>query len=354
MTFAIADRVKETSTTTGTGTYNLAGAVSGFRTFVDGVATGNTCHYVATLGANWEVGLGTVTDATPDTLARTRILASSNAGAAVNWGAGTKEILLTAPASAWKSISPTKGYIFDLTTSNAADAANDITVASGEATDESGEVVMALAASITKRLDAAWAVGDTGGGLNTGAEAANTWYEVILIMRQDTGVVDVMFSTTANRATLPANYTHKRRIGWIRNDAASAILAYKQVDDYFTLSIAINDVAITKTVTATNVALTVPPSTIARFRASVDGNTSVNANAGVMLKEIVEDTSGPSFATGISSLGYFDLATCASSGHFELRTDSSSQIKHDSEVAQASLDISTYGWIDNRRRFSAI
>lgn len=87
-----ADRVKETSTTTGTGTYSLAGAATGFRTFVAGVGNGNQCHYVATDGTDWEVGIGTVTDATPDTLARTVVLDSSNAGAAVNWGAGTRNI----------------------------------------------------------------------------------------------------------------------------------------------------------------------------------------------------------------------------------------------------------------------
>lgn len=92
-----ADRVKETSTTTGTGTYSLAGAATGFQTFVAGIGNGNTCYYCATDDTNWEVGIGTVTDATPDTLARTVILSSSNAGAAVNWGAGTRNIFCTQP-----------------------------------------------------------------------------------------------------------------------------------------------------------------------------------------------------------------------------------------------------------------
>lgn len=87
-----ADRVKETSTTTGTGTYSLAGAVAGFRTFVAGVGNANQCHYVATDGTDWEVGIGTVTDGAPDTLARTVVLDSSNAGAAVSWAAGTRDI----------------------------------------------------------------------------------------------------------------------------------------------------------------------------------------------------------------------------------------------------------------------
>lgn len=99
MALVYADRVQETSTTTGTGTYSLAGAVTGFQTFVAGVGNGNTCYYCAENGTDWEVGLGTVTDAAPDTLARTTVLASSNAGAAVNWAAGTRNLFVTLPGS---------------------------------------------------------------------------------------------------------------------------------------------------------------------------------------------------------------------------------------------------------------
>ena len=81
MGLVIADRVKETTTTTGTGTINLAGAVAAFQTFVAGIGNGNTCYYAITSGNNWEVGLGTVTDASPDTLSRTTILASSKSSA---------------------------------------------------------------------------------------------------------------------------------------------------------------------------------------------------------------------------------------------------------------------------------
>jgi len=99
MAFVNADRVKETSTTTGTGTYNLGGAVTGFRTFVAGIGNANLCNYVAENGTDWEVGIGTVTDAAPDTLARTLILASSNAGVAVNWGAGSKNLFCASLAA---------------------------------------------------------------------------------------------------------------------------------------------------------------------------------------------------------------------------------------------------------------
>ena len=101
MALVLNDRVKETTTSTGTGTINLAGAETGFETFVAGVGNSNTCYYcIAHQSADeFEVGLGTVTDATPDTLARTTIISSSNSDSAVNFSAGTKDVFCTLPAS---------------------------------------------------------------------------------------------------------------------------------------------------------------------------------------------------------------------------------------------------------------
>ena len=98
MALIVADRVQETSTTTGTGSFTLAGAVTGFRTFASVLATADTTYYTIADqgGANWEVGLGTFTS--PSTLARTTILSSSNAGSAVNFTAGTKNVFITYPA----------------------------------------------------------------------------------------------------------------------------------------------------------------------------------------------------------------------------------------------------------------
>ena len=101
MAFVLNDRVKETTTTTGTGTVNLAGAETGFESFVAGIGNSNTCYYaiVHQTADEFEVGLGTVTDATPDTLARTTVISSSNSDSAVNFSAGTKDVFCTLPAS---------------------------------------------------------------------------------------------------------------------------------------------------------------------------------------------------------------------------------------------------------------
>lgn len=94
MAFVLADFVRETTTTTGTGTLSLAGAVSGFRTFVAGVGNGNTTHYsIIASDGNWETGTGTVTNGSPATLARTSISASSNSGSAINLPSGTHTVI---------------------------------------------------------------------------------------------------------------------------------------------------------------------------------------------------------------------------------------------------------------------
>ena len=102
MALVINDRVRETSTTSGTGTLNLAGAVTGFRTFVDGIGNSNTTYYaIFEEGTNsFEVGLGTVTDATPDTLARTTVLSNSSGNTSkINFSGGTLSVFCTMPAS---------------------------------------------------------------------------------------------------------------------------------------------------------------------------------------------------------------------------------------------------------------
>lgn len=96
MPLVVKDRVKETTTTTSTGSYTLAGAAVGYQSF-SVIGNGNTTYYCVTNGTDWEVGIGTYT-ASGTTLSRDTILESSNSGSAVNWGSGSKDVFVTYPA----------------------------------------------------------------------------------------------------------------------------------------------------------------------------------------------------------------------------------------------------------------
>jgi hypothetical protein len=104
MALVINDRVRETTTVTGTGSATLLGAVTGYQSF-SVIGNGNTTYYTIADqgGPNWEVGLGTYSSGT---LARTTVLSSSNSGSLVNFTAGTKDVFVTYPSE--------KAVYFDL------------------------------------------------------------------------------------------------------------------------------------------------------------------------------------------------------------------------------------------------
>lgn len=137
MAFVLNDRVKETTTTTGTGTVNLAGAETGFESFVAGIGNSNTTYYAIVHQSldEFEVGLGTITDASPDTLARTTVISSSNSDSAVNFSAGTKDVFCTLPAS--------KAVVEDGSDNIALGAAPTVSNASGDLTlDVVGTIIL--------------------------------------------------------------------------------------------------------------------------------------------------------------------------------------------------------------------
>ena len=100
MALVINDRVKVTSTTTGTGAMALGAAVTGFETFAAGIGNNNTTYYcIFNQGTTeFEVGLGTL-DGSSANLTRTTVISSSNSDAAVNFASGTKDVFCTLPAS---------------------------------------------------------------------------------------------------------------------------------------------------------------------------------------------------------------------------------------------------------------
>ena len=98
MALVLKDRVKETTTTTGTGTITLAGAVTGYQAF-SAIGNGNTTYYVIedANGTGWEVGIGTYT-LSGTTLARTTVLASTNSDSQITLSSGTHTVFCSYPA----------------------------------------------------------------------------------------------------------------------------------------------------------------------------------------------------------------------------------------------------------------
>ena len=97
MSIVMADRVRETTVTTGVGNFTLAGVVAGgYLSFSAGVGVGNQCYYCCTDGVSFEVGCGTLSAAL--TLTRDNVFTSTNANALVNFSAGVKDVFVTLPA----------------------------------------------------------------------------------------------------------------------------------------------------------------------------------------------------------------------------------------------------------------
>lgn len=251
-------------------------------------------------------------------------------------------------------VSDIRGQIFGLTLSNnVTDPTNDIDIAAGSAVDSTGSVSMLLASSLTKRLDAAWAVGSGNGWLDTGV-IANTTYHVFLIRRPDTGVVDSLASTSPTAPTLPANYTQFRRIGAIIRVAA-AILSFSQNGDEFLLGTPVLDVNANNPGTSAVLrTLTVPAGikTTALLNVAIQNADSVNFFSTLLTPTDVNDVA-PIITGGTTTLGVASNSSGGSrflAAQAQVRVDASRQIRSRSPFSDANctLYIATRGWIDNR------
>lgn len=150
-------------------------------------------------------------------------------------------------------------------TNNGSDPFNDIDISTGSCTDSEASVIGDLSSSITKRLDASWAVGTNQGGLFSGSKTADTWYHVILIRKDSDGTIDVGFDTDEDGANAPVGWSAIRRLWSIVTDGGNKIRQFTAIGDYCHLDKPIQDysnTSITKntwyTVTHTVPAITDP------------------------------------------------------------------------------------------------
>ena len=151
MALVLADRVKETTTTTGTGTVTLLGAVTGFQSFA-AIGNGNTTFYTIAgqTGSEWEVGIGTYTSA-GTVLARTTVLSSSNSGSLVTFSSGTKDVFCTYPSS--KSVTGSQGYA-----ENDATISANQTITTGRNAMSAGPITIASSVTVTVPTGSTWTV----------------------------------------------------------------------------------------------------------------------------------------------------------------------------------------------------
>jgi len=178
MALIVADRVQETTTTTGTGTYTLAGAKDGFQSFA-AVGDGNTTYYACTDGTDYEVGIGTYT-ASGTTLARTTIIESSNSDAAVSWSAGSKDIFVTSPAD--KTLLVGRNLYADnpsSPTAPSATGANAVAIGNGATAGNSDAIAIGRDATTggtdSIAIGRATTTGSRATALGYGADATGQW-----------------------------------------------------------------------------------------------------------------------------------------------------------------------------------
>ncbi|CCM77131.1 hypothetical protein [Rhizobium mesoamericanum] len=243
-----------------------------------------------------------------------------------------------------------QGKLFGLTLSNnVSDATNDIDIAAGSAaSDTSPYYLMTLAAGITKRLDAAWAVGTNQGGLDTGSPA-NTSYFVWLIQRSDTGVVDVLFSASSTSPTMPTNYDRKRRIGAIIRESA-AIVAFKQVGNVFKRAPAVS-LNSTSAVASTLVSLAVPVGIVVQPILNSFMQIPAAASASNLIGDAAVGSANTTIHQLVSNFGTTEVnaeRVTIPGGFF---TDTSGNIYFARVITSGSITTNTMtvlGWIDDR------
>lgn len=151
MALVVKDRVKSSTTTTGTGTITLGAAALGFQAF-SVIGDGNTTYYtiVDTVNGTWEVGIGTYT-ASGTTLSRTTVLDSSNSGSPVSFASGSKDVFVAYPAE--RAVIGGMGYV-----ENSATISQSATINAGNNAISAGPVTLASGVTVTVPSGSVWTV----------------------------------------------------------------------------------------------------------------------------------------------------------------------------------------------------
>lgn len=245
-----------------------------------------------------------------------------------------------------------RGYLGGYIMSTAGGSAT-MTIGAGQATDSTNAAVITLANSIAKTTGS-WAVGTGNGCLDTGSITTSTWYHFFAIYRSDTLAVDVLCSLSATAPSLPAGYTHKRRIGAGKTDGSSQWIAFSQVGDEFLWSAGVLDVNTTNPGTsAVNSALSVPSG----IKVYAVIRRIVTTGGGGAVTDLVSPIDQADAAPSLTAAPGATLYVPTSSNGATLlivRTDTSRQVRSRLSFSDASTisKMVTVGWIDRRERDS--
>jgi len=286
------------------------------------------------------------------TMTTARLLGRTTAGTGaieeITAGSG----LTLSGGSLTNSILVPRSYLAGCTLSTAGSSAT-MSIAAGQAVDSTNVLMMPLTA--IAKTTSAWAVGTGNGGLDTGSIANATWYHFYVIERVDTAVVDVVFSTSANSPTLPANYTLYRRIGAGLTDGSAQWTAFTQVGDSFIWTTPVLDVNATNPGTsAVTRTLTVPTGVVVEASISATG---LNATSGSQYYVYVSPlaVTDQAAAAAAAPLNSFTVGTVAGTGYqagaqMRVLTNTAAQIRSRQTVSAGSdyFGIATLGWADTR------
>jgi hypothetical protein len=254
------------------------------------------------------------------------------------------------PGGAATAAPPILNYLGGLTLSNDVTSPNTVLdIATGTACSDDNTTMMALSTVITKNCNAAWAVGSGNGGLDTGSTlAASIWYHVFLIERIDTGVVDVLISTSATAPTLPTSYTRKRRIGSIFADTSAHILAFTQLGDQFLWTVPILSIGGTSAIGTTPGLINVPAPAGVKTTAWLSCYWSPNISS-ILTIQSPDQPMTAAFIPAGNVTAASQAAPALSGGDFFVRTNTSNQVQIAANSAvTGGLSLVSRGWVDNR------
>lgn len=240
---------------------------------------------------------------------------------------------------------PIAGHIFGLTLSNnVSDATNDIDIAAGDcASDDAIPSLMVLASSLTKRIDAAWAVGTGNGGRDTGSIADGTWH-VWLIQRSDTGVVDALFSLSATSPTMPANYDRKAYL-WPIMRSGGSIVPFKQIGNGFWKVTPTTDRSSTAAAASALLTLSVPTGVHVRPILQSSVNTAANSS----VSNLIGDPRAAS-AANLEFQSVYNNTTVGVTS--EVTTNKSAQIYWATSIPLGTVSsnvLKSFGWYFDRK-----